>query len=275
MLGHPWGRILRGSPGPRSTLHLRGAHSALLQELSLGFEPMSLRLSAHNPSRHKNTTAARQTESDLTPTTLPPLLFLIGLSALAHGRCLPWPPMIAGWPRSTPINARFDTHSTPSDWSKLVLYRGPLWLPFMVHINPRFWPALTCWAWASTLRCLAGMVLWNQLTVNTWLLVPNAAGALTGVRTHATSAIQCSTHHTTRLLLQWGRESLTRCLPHLFSASLFSHAIQEQLSSAIADSFLALDIQDFACLLVGEVEKLRAAGLRVLEDFLFCLGFCQ
>ena len=98
--GYPWGRILWGSPGPRPILHLRGVHSALLQELSLpGFEPMSLRLSALNPSRHKNTTEAWQTESDPAPTTLSPLLFLIGLSALARGRCLPWPPMIAGWPR--------------------------------------------------------------------------------------------------------------------------------------------------------------------------------
>ena len=61
----------------------------------------------------------------------------------------------------------------------------------------------------------------------------------------------------------------------LFSCSLLGSIFQAQLSSVIADRFLALDIHVFASHLVGEAEYVSAAGQRVLRDFLFSLWFCQ
>ena len=61
----------------------------------------------------------------------------------------------------------------------------------------------------------------------------------------------------------------------LFRQLASSPIFLAQLSSVNVDRFLTLDIQVFRSHLVGEVGKVRPAGWRVLEDFLFSLGFCQ
>ena len=61
----------------------------------------------------------------------------------------------------------------------------------------------------------------------------------------------------------------------LFPGSFLRHVNQARVSIIIVDRFLAWDIQELASHLVGEVENVRAAGRRVLENFLLSLGFCQ
>ena len=80
--------------------------------------------------------------------------------------------------------------------------------------------------------------------------------------------------------LPWGRPGPSRTLHSrgaivFFPGSLLGPVIQAQLSSIISDRFLTLDIQGFASRLVGEAETVSVTGWRVLEDFLFSLGFGQ
>ena len=75
--------------------------------------------------------------------------------------------------------------------------------------------------------------------------------------------------------LLWRSLGPSETLIVFFPCSLLGPVIQAELTSIIVDRFLTLDIQVFASYLVGEAEKVSAAGWRVFEDFLFSLGFCQ
>ena len=79
--------------------------------------------------------------------------------------------------------------------------------------------------------------------------------------------------------LLWGSPGPSQTLhsrdTHNVLSRQLASVIQAHLSSVITDNILTLDIHVFASYLVGEAEKVRAAGWKVLGDFLFSLGFCQ
>ena len=118
---------------------------------------------ALNPPRHKSTPAARQTESDPASTTLFPLFYFWVIPVRLGPPPLPALTPDCSPPRP-PILARLDPH-TPCAWSALALNRGPPWLPIVVHLGPRFWPALTCYG-RQLRNKKGGIVQYNQFAVD-------------------------------------------------------------------------------------------------------------
>ena len=84
---------------------------------------------------------------------------------------LPWPSITAPnhSPSRPPIHAHFDPHNIPSAWPAWALNHGLLWLLFMVHLGPRFWPDLTCWTWASTRRFPSGSAFIKRDQPDPWI----------------------------------------------------------------------------------------------------------
>ena len=131
--------------------HILSWLNVLSCETPLGFEPTPLRFSwvslpALNPPRHKNTQAARQTESDPVLTTLLPPLFLSG----------PWSALDPHKADSQLAISRLPSQLTPATRRCLIATRAvPPWLSL---------------DYPTTQKFQAGIVQYNQFTVNTGML---------------------------------------------------------------------------------------------------------
>ena len=194
--------------------------TGMSQEPSLGFEPTSLRLpeSAVEHSTHRATRVlrrrGRQSLTRRLPHYSPFFISEWSLTALALHRC----------PPRHPIVARLDPQSWPAltltplvlgqPWRSIVACLGSRSLSALAHDFGPPWPAMGVHSEISSRNSAVQSVrsrhrdFWHQMSQE-----PSLWFEPTSLRLPE-SAIQHSTHRATRVLRWWGRQSLTRRLPH-------------------------------------------------------------